>query len=173
MDEHRVGLIPILRVMWAKRGQRPRMVARPRYEWLWLAGFVHPESGRTTWWIVPTLNAQVMSAMLAAFAAEQEVGRQKHILLVLDGAGWHSGGEVRCPEGMELVPLPPYSPELQPAEHLWELCDEPLTNRSFASLAELEATLSQRCCELGEQTELIRSTTCFHWWPTNANASTI
>jgi transposase len=173
MDEHRVGLIPILRVMWAKRGQRPRVVARPRYEWLWLAGFVHPESGRTSWWIVPTLNAQVMSAMLAAFAEEQEVGRKKRILLVLDGAGWHSGGEVKCPEGIEFVPLPPYSPELQPAEHLWELCDEPLANRSFTSLAELEATLSGRCRELCEQTETIRSTTCFHWWPKDSDTSTV
>jgi transposase len=149
------------------------VVARPRYEWLWLAGFVHPESGRTSWWIVPTLNAQVMSAMLAAFAEEQEVGRKKRILLVLDGAGWHSGGEVKCPEGIEFVPLPPYSPELQPAEHLWELCDEPLANRSFTSLAELDATLSGRCRELCEQTETIRSTTCFHWWPKDSDTSTV
>lgn len=173
MDEHRVGLIPILRVMWAKRGQRPRVEARPRYEWLWLAGFVHPESGRTSWWIVPTLNAQVMSAILAAFAEEQEVGRTKRILLVLDRAGWHTGSEVKCPDGIEFVPLPPYSPELQPAEHLWELCDEPLVNGSVTSLAELETTLGGRCRELCEQMERIRSTTCFHWWPTDVDASTV
>ena len=173
MDEHRVGLIPILRVIWARRGERPVAVARPRYEWLYLVGFVHPESGRTSWWIVPALNAQVFSAVLTAFAEEQQVGPDKRILLVLDGAGFHTGSEVTCPKAMELVSLPPYSPELQPAEHLWELCDEPLANRNFASLAELESTLAARCCQLSEQTETIRSTTLFRWWPKSTNAATL
>lgn len=172
MDEHRVGLIPILRVVWAKRGRRPTAVVRPRYEWLYLAGFVHPESGRTSWWIVPTINAQIFSAILAAFAQEQQVGAEKHILLVLDGAGWHTGSEVQSPPGIELVPLPPYSPELQPAEHLWSLCDEALANTNFATLSEMESTLAMRCCQLSEQTERIRSTTLFHWWPTTENTST-
>jgi transposase len=173
MDEHRVGLIPILRVIWARRGHRPVAVARPRYEWLYLAGFVHPESGRTSWWIVPTINAQVFSAILRAFAEEQQVGANKRILLVLDGAGWHTLPEAGCPDGIELMPLPPYSPQLQPAEHLWELCDEPLANRNFASLAELTHTLGKRCCELSDQTQMIRSTTLFHWWPTTSDAATL
>lgn len=173
MDEHRVGLIPILRVVWARRGQRPVAVARIRYEWRYLAGFVHPESGRTSWWIVPTLNAQVFSALLSAFAEEQQVGPQKRILLVHDGAGFHTGKEVKCPTSVELVQLPPYSPELQPAEHLWELCDEALANRDFTSLAELESVLSERCCQLNEQTETIRSTTLFSWWPKSTDTATV
>ena len=173
MDEHRVGLIPILRVVWARCGRRPIAIARPRYEWLYLVGFVHPESGRTSWWIVPALNAQIFSAILAAFAREQQVGRRKRILLVLDGAGFHTGSEVTCPKAMKLVLLPPYSPELQPAEHLWELCDEALANRNFASLAELESALSTRCCQLSDQTETIRSTTLFHWWPRSTDTTTV
>ena len=173
MDEHRVGLIPILRVVWARRGHRPIAVVRPRYKWLYLVAFVHPESGRTSWWIVPALNAQIYSAILAAFAQEQQVGPRKRILLVLDGAGWHTGEEVECPEGIELVFLPPYSPELQPAEHLWSLCDEALVNKNFASLAEMESALEKRCCQLSEQTEKIRSTTLFHWWPRSGSALTL
>lgn len=172
MDEHRVGLIPILRVIWAKRGHRPIVVVRPRYEWVYLAGFVHPESGRTSWWIVPAISAEIFAAILAAFAKEQQVGPEKRILLVLDGAGWHTGAEVKCPEGVQLLQLPPYSPELQPAEHLWELCDEALVNKNFASIDELSAALGKRCCELSEQTEIIRSTTLFHWWPRTPDPST-
>jgi hypothetical protein len=48
MDEHRIGLKPILRRVWARRGRRPRAVVRPRYQWMWVIGFVHPESGRTS-----------------------------------------------------------------------------------------------------------------------------
>ena len=165
MDEHRIGLIPILRRVWAPVGTRPVARVRTQYKWMYVLGFVHPGSGRTSFWLVPLLNAVVFARVLAAFAAEQGAGSQTHILLVLDGAGWHTGQEVRAPPGVELVPQPAYSPELQPAEHLWPLCDEPLVNYSPETLEELDAILAARCCELAEQTERIRRSTLFHWWP--------
>lgn len=64
------------------------------------------------------------------------------------------------------IPLPPYSPELQPAEHLWPLVDEALANRVFTSIQELETALEARLRVLSERPEQIRSTTRFHWWPT-------
>jgi hypothetical protein len=48
MDEHRVAMISILRYVWALCGKRPRAVVRPSYQWLYQIGFVHPESGRTS-----------------------------------------------------------------------------------------------------------------------------
>jgi transposase len=69
------------------------------------------------------------------------------------------------PEGLHLVWLPPYSPELQPAERLWPLTNEPLANRSFADLAELGAIQAQRCLTLQVQPERVRAATLFHWWP--------
>jgi hypothetical protein len=59
--------------------------------------------------------------------------------------------------------LPPYNPELQPAERLRSLVDEPLANRHFASLAELDAIIAKRCRRLDAPT--IRPHTDFHWWP--------
>jgi hypothetical protein len=165
MDEHRVGLIPILRRVWAPRGRRPRAVVRPRYEWLYLVAFVHPESGRTSFWIVPQLNARVFAAILAAFVEEQGFDDRKRLLLVLDGAGWHTAGEVRAPPGSTFISQPPYSPELQPAERLWPISNEPLANRSFASLSELETALARRCCEMSEMQDLLRGLCFYHWWP--------
>ena len=52
-------------------------------------------------------------------------------------AGWHESGEVAVPEGIHLVFLPPYSPELQPCERLWPLTNEAIANRRFATLDEL------------------------------------
>jgi transposase len=167
-DEHRVGLQPILKVVWAPKGQRPAAVVRPRYEWLYVVAFVHPEGGETSFWLVPAINAAIFSALLFAFAEERGVGAHKRLLLVLDQAGWHGADAVEVPEGMTLVFLPPYSPELQPAEHLWELTDEPLANRCFESMSELEEVLVRRCRLLGEQTQKIRSSTLFHWWPREA-----
>lgn len=171
-DEHRVGLIPIVRVVWAPRGERPVVVVRPRYEWLYVVAFVHPESGKTVFWLVPTINAAIFTALLFAFAEEQGVGKRKRILLVIDQAGWHGAGEVEVPEGMTLVFLPPYSPELQPAEHLWEMTDEPLANGCFRTLADLEEVLGRRCRLLITQPERVCSATLFHWWPREADAVT-
>lgn len=165
-DEHRLGLKPILRLVWAPRGQRPIARVRPRYQWLWVVGFVCPESGETSFWLVPALNTAVFQLLLDAFAEEQGVGRRKRILLVLDQAGWHICGDLEVPEGITLVPLPPYSPELQPAEHLWPLIDQPVVNRLIHSIEELEAILGARIRVLAGRKEQIRSTTCFHWWPT-------
>jgi transposase len=173
MDEHRVGLKPVLRKVWAKRGNRPVAVIRPRYKWLWVVAFVCPENGKTIWWLVPALNAPTFARLLAGFAEECEAGRNTRILLVLDNAGWHTGREAITPEGIEMIPLPPYSPELQPAEHLWALCDAVLVNQCFDSIATLEAVLAAHLVHLCTLREQIRSLTCFYWWPTAAKAPPI
>ena len=72
------------------------------------------------------------AALLALFAREAGAGRERMIALVLDSAGWHTAPNLVGPEGLRLVYLPPYSPELQPAEHLWPVLDEPLANQYFA-----------------------------------------
>jgi transposase len=73
--------------------------------------------------------------------------------------------KVELPAGIYLAPLPPYAPELQPAERLWALADEPLVNQSFASLDHLEEVLAQRCCILHDMQAQIAALTNFHWWP--------
>src|SRR6516162_2302205 len=72
-----------------------------------------------------------LPSRLSTFAEEVGAGPNKHILLVLDRAGWHRSARLKLPEGIHLVFLPPYSPEVQPAERLWPLSNEPLANRVF------------------------------------------
>lgn len=163
-DEHRLGLKPILRRVWAPIGERPIAVVHHRYEWLYLYGFVHPASGTTEWLVLPRVNVAWFNRALAEFAKATGAGANKRIVLVVDGAGWHRSPQVVVPEGLHLVFLPPYSPELQPAERLWELTDEPLVNRSFNTLDDLEAVLVQRCRVMLEMKDDIRARTNFHWW---------
>ena len=142
MDEHRVGLKPILRKVWAKRGERPVAVVRPRYEWLYVYGFVRPETGETSFWITDAVNTETFGAILEAFARERRSAGGAAVAVILDQAGWHTSGKLAVPEQVELVSLPAYSPELQPAEHLWPVLDEVVVNRSAANLADnLEARL--------------------------------
>lgn len=72
----------------------------------------------------------------------------KHIILVLDRAGWHNSQELAVPDGIHLVFLPPYSPELQPCERLWPLSNEAIANRRFETLDELQEAQAERCIAL-------------------------
>ncbi len=164
-DEHRIGLKSLRRRVWARRGHRPIAVVREQYQWLYLNGFVHPQTGATVWWLLPIVRTDVFSQVLAAFAREVGAGPAKRILLVLDNAGWHVSADVQIPDGIELVFLPPYSPELQPAERLWSLTNEPLLNHPCSSLDELEEVQCQRCRFLQSHPDPIRALTRFHWWP--------
>jgi transposase len=170
-DEHRIGLKPILRRIWARKGSRVRAVVRPRYQWIYLYGFVEPESGKTSWLLMPTVNTAAFSLALSAFAQEQGVGPNKHVLLVLDQAGWHKSADLKVPQGLHLLFLPAHSPELQPAERLWPLSNEPLANRVFTSLDELERVQAERCRWLQAHPASIRGRTSFHWWPASLDTA--
>lgn len=85
--------------------------------------------------------------------------------MAVDRAGWHLSGALKIPEGIHLELMPSHSPELQPAERLWPVTNEPIANQAFTSLDELEEVLFERCRVLLEQTDLIWGLTNFHWWP--------
>ncbi len=165
MDEHRIGLKPIRRRVWSPRGERPIVPVHQRYQWLYVYGFVRPTTGQTMWLLMPTVSVEAWSVALAEFARTVGLGPSKRIDLVVDCAGWHTSPRVERPTGLQLLFLPPYSPELQPAEHLWALSDRPLLNRCFETLDALEAVQADHCRWLEHQTAIVRSTTNFHWWP--------
>ena len=104
--------------------------------------------------------------MLEDFAQHFEVGSNKRLVLVLDRASWHTTQKLEVPDGIHLVFLPPYSPELQPAERLWPLTNEAIANTHFETIEEIENAVYQRCQALLEMPEFIRGLTQFHWWPT-------
>jgi transposase len=158
-------LKPLLRRLWAPIGQRPIVPVQPRFAWRYLVGFVHPATGRTIFHLASTVSIPVFEAELAAFARQAGAGPTKQIVLVLDRAGWHTSARLRVPDHVHVLFLPPYSPELQPAEHLWPLTNSVLVNRHFASIEEPEEVQFARCADLQRHPDLIRSTTRFHWWP--------
>ena len=132
---------------------------------MYVYGFVHPQTGRTEWWLLGGVNTPAMSAVLAEFAALVGAGKHKRVLLVLDRAGWPVAKDLVIPEGIPLVHLPASTPELQPAERLWPPRREAVANESFADLAALDAKLSERCGQLSAQRAFIAGCTHYHWWP--------
>jgi len=164
-DEHRIGLKLLVGKVWAPIGQRPTAVLQHRFAWRYLVGFARPASGRTLFHLATSVSIALFEVELAAFAQTVGASPTKQIVLVLDRAGWHTSVKVRVPEHVHLLFLPPYSPELQPAEHLWPLTNTALVNQHFASLEDLEDAQLAHCAALQRQPDRIRSTTLFHWWP--------
>ena len=93
--------------------------------------------------------------------------QKKKVLLVEDNAGWHRSNKVEEIEGITVEFLPPYSPELQPAERLWLLVDEPLVNQNFETIDEIEKILSSRCNTLTDMKQEIKNLTNYHWLTTS------
>lgn len=106
-----------------------------------------------------------MQLALDAFAREEGIDAAHPAVLVLDRAGWHTTTNLILPAGLHLVPLPPASPELQPAERLWPLVNEPVANRTFADLDALEAVLVTRCQTVRADRHTVAGLTHCWWWP--------
>src|SRR5258706_11880547 len=80
------------------------------------------------------------------------------IVTLVDQAGWHRAKDLQVPENIRLIFQPPYSPEVNPVEHLWEEVREKyLHNRIFSSLEDLADVLCQALHELTEDQERLRS----------------
>ena len=153
------------RRVWAPIGARPLALGHHRYEWLYVTAFVQPTSGETVWWLSDGVSKPFFEQLLADFAETVGAGRQRRIVLVLDNAGWHGEIGLAVPPGVRLVFLPPYTPELQPAERLWPLVDEPIANRCFETLAGLDPVLADRCRRLINEQSQVAEKANFAWWP--------
>lgn len=92
---------------------------------------------------MPRVNAKAMNKHLAEISTQVSPG--SHAVLILDGAGWHlTGGQLVVPENITLVHLPPYCPELNPVENIWQyLRQNYLANRIFDTYNDIVMA----CCD--------------------------
>jgi transposase len=120
-------------------------------------------TGKSFWLILPTVNTILMNMALKEFSQYVDPKNEKIIVLLMDGAGWHRSHELNIPKNVRIVPLPPYSPELQPVECSWPLLKESVANTHFDSLDVLENTISKRCQWLLKNPETLKGAVGFNW----------
>jgi transposase len=160
-DEARFGRINDVRRCWAPRPMRPLCQAMLTHEYTYAYAAVDVQTGELDSLILPHVNTHCMQLFL------DEVGQRhpnERIVMVPGGAGWHTGGELRAPANMRLLSLPPYAPELNPVEHLWdELREKRFHNRVFDSIDALEdhREIALRDFELDPQ--CIKSIVAWPW----------
>ena len=160
-DEGRFGLLGSPRRCWAPRGMRPVVGARLERKYLYAFSAVSPHDGVLDSLVLPWVSAQTMSLFLAEVAQRHA---EEFVLMVMDQAGWHLAGDLVVPKNMRLLFLPAYSPELNPAEHLWEaLREESFANHVFTNLDAVERVLTTGLRALEADPERTRSMTGFEW----------
>lgn len=113
-----------------------------RYQWAYLFGAVCPGRKLGAGLVMPYANTEAMNKHLEEIA--KAVAPGAHAILVLDGAGWHGSRQLTVPDNITLMPLPPYSPELNPVENVWEfLRKNKLANRLYETYEDIV----EACCE--------------------------
>ena len=127
-DGQRIGLRGTTRRVWGRRGAKVRQRLQLRYEWAYLFAAVDARSGTIWWDWVPTMKGEALRPVVAELRARGLLDA-----LVWDGAPSHSDAGVRG-VGLPLVALPPYSPELNPAERLFEEVRRRVEGQVYATL---------------------------------------
>jgi transposase len=116
-DEARFGQQGTLARVWADKGSRPQAVRQTEYDWCYLYAAVNPVSGESSAMLAPNVNTPFMNIHLKWIS--EQAGPNKHVVLIVDGAGWHVSKTLVVPKNITLLPLPPYSPELNCIERVW------------------------------------------------------
>ena len=160
-DEARFGRINDVRHCWAPRPMRPLCKAMLTHEYIYAYAAVEPATGVMDALILPQVNTHCMQIFLDTMAARHP---GEHIVMVLDGAGWHSSKNLIAPTNMRLLPLPPYAPELNPVEHIWdELREKCFHNKVFNSIDALEDDLSMGLLAMENTPAVIQSIIGWPW----------
>ncbi len=141
-DEIRIGQRGTQTRLWARKGTRPRVVRQQQSESAYIFGAVCAQRDTAVGLVMPQANTEAMGHHLQALSEAVPAGR--HAVLVLDRAGWHTTPELPPFPNVSLLPLPAGSPELNPAEQVWQqLRERHLANRCYDGYEQIV----EACCE--------------------------
>jgi transposase len=146
LDEHRYGLLPVLRRVWGRRGVRVHAPYATRYQWGYLHEALEVDGAhRVELLFTPAIDRDIHTLFLQQIAASEP---QALHVVIADQAGFHlPNGDPRIPGNLRLLPLPPYSPELNPVERFGGLLKARVANRIYPSLRRLEDHLANAARE--------------------------
>jgi len=155
-DEARFGTQGTITRVWAPRGSRPRAVRQNGREWLYVLMAVCVGTGAASALIMPELNTGVLNLFLEQFSKELPAG--VHAVLIWDGAGYHTSGDLVVPSNVSLIQLPPYSPELNPVENLWHyLRAHHWSNQEYEGYEGLKQKAVHTLCSVCKDAENLKS----------------
>jgi hypothetical protein len=160
-DEARFGRMVRIRRCWAPTPDRPAVDNGYEREYVYVYGAVSPLEGELDWMICREMNMQRMAEFLSQVSNAHP---DDFIVMVVDGASSHVSKDLVVPENIRLLRLPPYAPELNPQEHVWdELREKEFPNRVFANMKGVLEQLQAGLPRLAANHAGIKSLTAWPW----------
>lgn len=160
-DEARVGRLADTRRCWCPKPIRPLCLAMVTQAYTYAYAAVSVLDGGLDSLILPHVNGDCLQMFLVEVAARHPHDR---IVMVHDGAGWHQSQSLTLPANLRVLTLPPYSPELNPVEHLWDdLREKSFHNCVFESLDALESHVDISLRDRERDPSRVRSIVAWPW----------
>lgn len=168
-DEHRYGLIPVVRRCWTLRGLRPWAPYQTKYQWGYLYTALEVDGEHAAEFAcLPDVNLDRSRLFLERLAARDPAA--EHVV-IWDRAGFHLNPEIHTvPERIHLIALPPYSPELNPVEVIGDLIKDRIANTLWATLESLEEALGEELRPIYESAQRVRRLVSHDWLVQQVNA---
>lgn len=160
-DEARFGRVSRPMRCWAPHGIRPECKSQIIREYIYAYSAVSPHDGKIDSLIAPYADKDIMSIFLHQVSARFE---DDYIIMIMDKAAWHTTEKLKVPENMETLFLPPYSPQLNPVEHIWdELREKFFANKAFRDMDAVENTLMEGLMSMNKNPDIVKNITNFSW----------
>lgn len=169
-DEHRDGLIPVVRKCWTLRGLRPTAPYQTKYEWGYLYSALEVDGANAAEFLcLPEVNLTMSQLFLQRLVARDP--HAEHVV-IWDQAGFHPRpGDPTLPAHVHLLPLPPYSPELNPVEALGDLIKDRLGNILWQTLDAMDEAIGEELRPIYETAERVRRLVSHPWLIHQVNAT--
>ena len=169
MDAARFGRHTQMRRVGTRRSQRPVVARQIKYAWDYLYGALAVTGGEAHFAHVPGVGLDWDEGYLRDLAAT--AAPAIHVLL-RDQAGCHlREGDPRLPARVRIIDRPPYSPELNPCEQLWDIIKDDIANRIYATVATLRAGMKATLRRFWDDPGTVLSRSGRDWLQLQLNAS--
>ena len=140
IDEMRYGLQPVTQKVWSLKGERIVVPVNPSFEWGYVYGALQVAGGGAEFFYSPTVNLECSNLFLNQIAKRDPDATH---VVIWDGAGFHQRDTAAdLPENVRLILLPPYSPELNPVEKLWDIVKDSFCNKIYDNLEEAQENIT-------------------------------
>lgn len=169
-DEHRYGLIPVVRRCWTLRGLRPTTPYQTKYEWSYLYSALEVDGENAAEFAcLPGVSLDLSRLFLERLAARDP---QAEHVVIWDQAGFHPQPKLHAvPARIHLLPLPPYSPELNPVEVIGDVIKDRIANTLWQTLESLEEALGEELRPIYQSAERVRKLVSHPWLVEQVNAT--
>lgn len=170
IDEHRYGLIPVVRKCWTLKGLRPTAPYQTKYEWGYLYSALEVDGENAAEFAcLPGVSLELSRLFLERVAARDP---QAEHVVIWDQAGFHLQADLHeLPARIHLLPLPPYSPELNPVEAIGDVVKDRIANTLWETLDALEQAIGEELRPIYETAERVRSLVSHSWLLNQVNAT--